>query len=136
VKPFKSPERRKLDGLEGWLRERFIRHGGNADVVRQDLLAEKGVAVSRRTLQGAVQPYRQAPKAEALATTRFETPPVVATAIVDRLHHSHVLTIRGDSYRLRAKRAASSSRQPVTGLRSAPPPSVPSPAEPTFNRHP
>jgi DNA replication protein DnaC len=28
--------------------------------------------------------------------------PVVATAILDRLlHHSHVLTIRGDSYRLR-----------------------------------
>jgi hypothetical protein len=57
VKPFKPPERRKLlDGLEGWLRERFIRHRGNADVVRQDLLAEKGVAVSRRTLQRAVQP--------------------------------------------------------------------------------
>jgi DNA replication protein DnaC len=31
--------------------------------------------------------------------------PVVATAILDRLlHHSHVLTIRGDSYRLREKR--------------------------------
>jgi transposase len=76
VKPFKSPERAKLlDGLDGWLRERFIRHRGNADVVRQDLLAEKGVAVSRRTLQRAVRPYRQALQAEALATTRFETPP-------------------------------------------------------------
>ena len=72
VKPFKSPERPKLlDGLEDWLRERFIRHRGNADVVRQDLLVEKGVAVSRRTLQRAVQPYRQALKAEALATTRL-----------------------------------------------------------------
>lgn len=31
--------------------------------------------------------------------------PVVATAILDRLlHHSHVLTIHRDSYRLRAKR--------------------------------
>jgi hypothetical protein len=31
--------------------------------------------------------------------------PVVATAILDRLlHHSHVLTIRGDCYRLREKR--------------------------------
>lgn len=31
--------------------------------------------------------------------------PVVATAILDRLlHHSHVLTIRGDSHRLREKR--------------------------------
>ncbi|MDH2357869.1 hypothetical protein QCM80_46440 [Bradyrhizobium sp. SSUT112] len=55
VKPFKSPERpQRLHGLEGWLRERFIRHRGNADVVRQDLLTEKGVTVSRRTLQRAV----------------------------------------------------------------------------------
>lgn len=74
--PFKSAKRPKaLDGHEGWLRERFIRHRGNADVVRQDLIAEKGIAVSLRTLQRAVQPYRQALKAEALATTRFETPP-------------------------------------------------------------
>src|SRR5215470_19220928 len=76
VRPFKVPHRAKLlDGHEDWLRERFIRHRGNADVVRQDLIAEKGLAVSRRTLQRAVQPYRQALKAEALATTRFETPP-------------------------------------------------------------
>jgi DNA replication protein DnaC len=33
--------------------------------------------------------------------------PIVATAILDRLlHHSHVITIRGDSYRLREKRRA------------------------------
>jgi DNA replication protein DnaC len=33
--------------------------------------------------------------------------PVVATAILDRLlRHSHVVTIRGDSYRLREKRRA------------------------------
>lgn len=74
--PFKAPQRPKmLDGLEEWLRERFIRHRGNADVVRQDLAAEKGITVSLRTLQRAVQPYRQALKAEALATVRFETPP-------------------------------------------------------------
>ena len=36
VKPFKSPGRAKLlDGHEDWLRERLIRHRGNADVVRQ-----------------------------------------------------------------------------------------------------
>jgi transposase len=75
VVPFKSPRRGKaLDGQDDWLRERFVRHRGNADVVRQDLLAEKGLAVSLRTLQRAVAPYRQALKAEALATTRFETP--------------------------------------------------------------
>jgi transposase len=76
VKPFKAPERkRKLDGLDDWLRERFIRHRGNCDVVRQELLAEKDVVVSSRTLQRMVAPYRQALKAEALATVRFETPP-------------------------------------------------------------
>ena len=39
--------------------------------------------------------------------------PVVATAILDRLlHHSHVLTIRGDSYRCaRSAAAGCSSRQ-------------------------
>jgi len=74
--PFKPPQRgKRLDGHADWLRERFIRHRGNADVVRQDLIAETGIAVSLRTLQRAVQPYRQALKAEALATVRFETPP-------------------------------------------------------------
>jgi transposase len=76
VKSFKPPVRaKKLDGLDDWLRERFIRHRGNADVVRQELLAEKGIAVSPRTMQRTLQPYRQALKAEALATVRFETPP-------------------------------------------------------------
>lgn len=74
--PFKAPQRPKaLDGHENWLRERFIRHRGNADVVRQDLATEKGITVSLRTLQRAVQPYRQVLKAEALASVRFETPP-------------------------------------------------------------
>jgi DNA replication protein DnaC len=39
---------------------------------------------------------------------------VVATAILDRLlHHSHVITIRGDSYRLREKRRAGLLKAPV-----------------------
>jgi len=39
---------------------------------------------------------------------------VVATAILDRLlHHSHVLTIRGDSYRLRAKRRSGLLQKPT-----------------------
>ncbi len=76
AEPFKAPKRPKvLDGQEDWLRERFIRHRGNADVVRQDLATEKGISVSLRTLQRAVAPYRQALRAEALATVRFETPP-------------------------------------------------------------
>jgi DNA replication protein DnaC len=40
--------------------------------------------------------------------------PVVATAILDRLlHHSHVLTIRGDSYRLPAKRKSGLIKPPT-----------------------
>jgi DNA replication protein DnaC len=40
--------------------------------------------------------------------------PVVATAILDRLlHHSHVVTIRGDSYRLKEKRKSGLLR-PIT----------------------
>jgi IstB-like ATP binding protein/Bacterial regulatory proteins, lacI family len=39
--------------------------------------------------------------------------PVAATAILDRLLHSHVLTIRGDSYRLRAKRKSGLFRPPA-----------------------
>jgi len=40
--------------------------------------------------------------------------PVVATAILDRLlHHSHVITIRGDSYRLREKRRSGLLQKPA-----------------------
>ena len=38
---------------------------------------------------------------------RNPAPDVIASAIMDRLlHHSHVLNIRGESYRLREKRQA------------------------------
>jgi predicted transcriptional regulator len=46
---YKQPARRKiLDGQERWLRERFERHRGSADVVRQELIAKKGLLVSPR----------------------------------------------------------------------------------------
>ena len=73
---YKQPARRRiLDGQESWLRERFERHRGNADVVRQELIAEKGLLVSLRTIERAVTPYRRALAAQARATTRFETAP-------------------------------------------------------------
>jgi len=73
---YRTPRRtKKLDGLEEWLRERFRQHRGNADVVRQDLDREKGFKVSLRTIERAVAPLRQALRAEARATLRFETPP-------------------------------------------------------------
>jgi transposase len=55
-----SPSRsRKLDGLSDWIAERFRRHTGNADVVRQELAAEKGLVVSLRTVERATAPLRR-----------------------------------------------------------------------------
>lgn len=73
---YRRPRRAgKLAGLETWLAERFQQHRGNADVVRQDLEREHGLTVSLRTIERAVAPLRQALRAEARATVRFETPP-------------------------------------------------------------
>lgn len=75
-RPYRQPARgKKLDGHERWLRERFLRHCGNADVIRQELAAEQGVVVSLRTIERAVRPYRRELAAQARATTRFETAP-------------------------------------------------------------
>jgi transposase len=66
---------KQLDGLESWISERFHRHAGNADVVRQELAAEHGVQVSLRTVERAVKELRRELRAQAVATTRFETAP-------------------------------------------------------------
>ena len=53
---YRRPRRAtRLAGLEAWLAERFRRHRGNADVVRQELAREHGIAVSLRTVERAVQ---------------------------------------------------------------------------------
>ena len=64
-----------LDGLEAWIENRFRRHAGNADVVRQELAVEKGIVVGLRTVERAVAHLRQELRAEARATVRFETRP-------------------------------------------------------------
>jgi transposase len=74
--PYRTPERPgALAGHGAWLAERFRRHRGNADVVRQELAAELGIVVSLRTVERAVAALRRELAAEALATVRFETPP-------------------------------------------------------------
>ncbi|HEX6001234.1 MAG TPA: IS21 family transposase [Hyphomicrobiaceae bacterium] len=74
--PFRAPSRKKLlDGEAAWLEERFRRHRGNADVVRQELAAEKGIAASLRTVERAVASHRAELAAEARACVRFETAP-------------------------------------------------------------
>lgn len=73
---YRRPERGSaLAGLEDWLAERFRRHGGNADVVRQELASEHGITVSLRTVERAVAPLRRELEAAAKATVRFETRP-------------------------------------------------------------
>ena len=73
---YRRPQRAtRLAGLEAWLAERFRRHRGNADVVRQELEREHGITVSLRTVERAVQERRRELVAEAKATVRFETPP-------------------------------------------------------------
>ncbi len=70
-----APRANRLSGLEGWVSERFRRHRGNADVLRQELVAEHGIRVSLRTVERAVAHLRRELLAEGLATVRFETPP-------------------------------------------------------------
>lgn len=64
-----------LDGLESWLAEQYEKHQGNADVIRQELLAVHQLEVSLRTVERAVSQLRQETMAKAKATIRFETAP-------------------------------------------------------------
>ena len=70
-----AARRRVLGELDAWLATSFRQHRGNADVVRQELQRVHGLTVSLRTVERAVQPWRQALAAEARATVRFETAP-------------------------------------------------------------
>lgn len=73
---FQTPDRPSaLDPHADWLRERFLRHRGNAAVVHEELCRELGIRVSLRTVERAVATLRDELRAEAVATTRFETPP-------------------------------------------------------------
>jgi len=65
----------QLDGHREWLQQQFEQHHGNAEVVRQELLKHKGIEVSLRTVERAVEPWRRELRNAALATVRFETPP-------------------------------------------------------------
>ncbi|WP_029770402.1 IS21 family transposase [Pseudogulbenkiania sp. MAI-1] len=74
--PYQQPQRSGvLTGHEAWLREQFLTHKGNCDVVRQLLAKEHGIATSLRTVERACRPYRQELEASRRATIRFETAP-------------------------------------------------------------
>jgi transposase len=74
--PYQSSARPgKLAGLEAWLKEQFLQHRGNCDVVRQELARVHGRRVSLRTVERACRPHRAELAARSRATLRFETPP-------------------------------------------------------------
>lgn len=74
--PYRQPQRDSvLGGHEAWLRERFLQHRGNCDVVRQQLSKELGIDTSLRTVERACRGFRQELEASRRATIRFETAP-------------------------------------------------------------
>lgn len=76
VVAYRQPVRRTaFDGLDGWLRERFFRHDGNADVIRQELASEHGIVISLRSVERRVRHWRLELKAQKRATVCFETAP-------------------------------------------------------------
>jgi transposase len=73
---YKSPGRNSaLSEHSDWVRENFFKHGGNADVVRQELKKEFGLDISLRTVEREVQAYREELRRESSATLRYETAP-------------------------------------------------------------
>lgn len=77
VVEYRQPVRRTaFDGLDDWLRERFFRHHGNADVIRQELASEHGIEIGLRSVELRVQRWRQELTVQKRATVRFETAPV------------------------------------------------------------
>lgn len=78
---------------------------------------ESPFALGRRAIQQGFGVYFVRAQ-DLLEDLRRAQDPVIAMAILDRLlHHSHVLNIRGESYRLREKKQASRAprRQPGPG---------------------
>jgi hypothetical protein len=74
--PYNSANRSgQLDEHMDWLRERFEQHHGNAEVVRQELVKQKGVDVSLRTVERSVRPWREELRQSRQATVRYETRP-------------------------------------------------------------
>jgi hypothetical protein len=48
-----------FDGLDDWLRERFFRQGGNADVIRQEMASDLSIVIGLRSVELRVQKWRK-----------------------------------------------------------------------------
>lgn len=57
--PSAKRDQGRLNGLEDSLRERFLRHDGNADVVRQDVWLDYGVEIGLHSVERSVAPFRR-----------------------------------------------------------------------------
>lgn len=67
--PYGRPSRAKvLDKHLPWVNEQYMKHRGNADVVRQELQRQFRQQVSLRTIERAVAPLRRQLNAAAVAT--------------------------------------------------------------------
>jgi len=74
--PYRTANRSGLlDGHREWLQQQFEQHHGNAEVVRQELVKQKGITVSLRTVERAVRAWREVLRQSRQATVRYETPP-------------------------------------------------------------
>ncbi|KQU05888.1 hypothetical protein ASG68_24260 [Rhizobium sp. Leaf453] len=74
--PFKRPVRRTaFDGFDDWLRDRFFRHYGNADVICQELAAEHGTNIGLQSVERRGRKCGRELKAQNWATLLFETAP-------------------------------------------------------------
>jgi hypothetical protein len=62
-------------GQGNWLRQRFLGHRGSADMVRQDQAREKGIKVSLRAEESAVEQWRRELRNAPLAKVRLVQPP-------------------------------------------------------------
>jgi transposase len=65
----------QLDGHRELLQQQFEQHHDIAEVLRQGLMKQKGIRVSLRTLERAVQIWREALRQSAHATVHYETRP-------------------------------------------------------------
>lgn len=85
-----------------------VRHGGQEVVQHAELSGQRGRQIDRTHLMGGASAPAPASADAPLTQLRL-------TAILDRLlHHCQVVTLRGDSYRLRDKRRSGLLQKPAS----------------------
>lgn len=74
--PYKPrPKKGRLIHLTDWLGDNFHQHKGNVAVLHQELKRQHNITISLRSVERAVQSFREQLVSKTKATIRFETPP-------------------------------------------------------------